>query len=244
MLFLIVDCAKLFQVGGSNLWPKTTNIEPLPPLLRRMPGRPKVYRRKHAYEAQDSKYPTKRAKVPRSNRCGKCKAAGHNKSSCKNVEVPIPTQPQRKSGRPKKDGIDKPIYQVEEYPEVVVAENTKQTSQAEAGKGFIRRTKMKAMSGGKTKCRERGTGPQAQTQESHVDVNVNEGQGLEDVFINIDDLFTNTPFVPYTVPDDDASEGGKGGIHEVDVQYTEHMGMDGLVESEDEDVEAVLQINE
>ena len=107
------------------------------PIVEKNPGRSKVNRRKHASEAQDIKYPTKRAKVPRSNRCGKCKAVGHNKSSCKNVAVSIPTQPQRKSGRPKKDGSDKPIYQVEEYPKVVVADNTEQASQAEAGNGEL-----------------------------------------------------------------------------------------------------------
>ncbi|KAL4569889.1 hypothetical protein LXL04_025535 [Taraxacum kok-saghyz] len=94
---------------------------------------------------------------------------------------------------------------------------------------------MKAMRGGKSKCRVRGTDTQAQTQESNNDVN--EGQGLEEMFINIEYLF-----VPYTVPDVDASEGGEAGIHEVDVQYTEHMGMDGVVESEDDDVEAVHQV--
>lgn len=38
-------------VGGSNMWQRTNFIKPLPPLVRRMPGRPKVYRRKHASES-------------------------------------------------------------------------------------------------------------------------------------------------------------------------------------------------
>ncbi|KAL4566141.1 hypothetical protein LXL04_030251 [Taraxacum kok-saghyz] len=73
-------------------------------------------------------------------------------------------------------------------------------------------------------------------------------QGCEDVFINcdelFDDLFSHKPYVPYTVPDDDASEGGEYGIHEVDVHFIEHMGKDRHVEAENEHVEAVQQVNE
>lgn len=62
----------ILPVGGSNMWQKIDFIKPLPPLVRRMPGRPKVNRRKHASESQDSNYPTQRAKIPRTVRCGKC----------------------------------------------------------------------------------------------------------------------------------------------------------------------------
>ncbi|CAH1423816.1 unnamed protein product [Lactuca virosa] len=33
-------------MNGSNMWPSTSFIPPLPPLKRKMPGRPKVNRRK------------------------------------------------------------------------------------------------------------------------------------------------------------------------------------------------------
>lgn len=48
----------IFLVGGCNMWQRTDFIKPLPPFLRRMLGRPKVTRRKHALESQDTKYPT------------------------------------------------------------------------------------------------------------------------------------------------------------------------------------------
>ncbi|CAI9298785.1 unnamed protein product [Lactuca saligna] len=91
-------------VGGSNLWPVTEFIKPLPPLVRRMPGRPKVNRVKHASELEDAKYPSQRLKVTRTVRCGKCQQLGHNKISCTNDEVPKPPVPKRKIGRPRKDG--------------------------------------------------------------------------------------------------------------------------------------------
>nr|KAJ0219824.1 hypothetical protein LSAT_V11C200062670 [Lactuca sativa] len=82
---------------------RTDFVKTLPPLVRRMPGRPKVNRRKHASESQDSKYPTQREKIPRTVGCGKCQHIGHNKSSWKNKEVP-------KFGRPRKDGIGQPYF--------------------------------------------------------------------------------------------------------------------------------------
>nr|KAJ0207099.1 hypothetical protein LSAT_V11C500295270 [Lactuca sativa] len=91
-------------VGGSNLWPRTEFIKPLLPPVRKMPGRPKLKRVKHASESQDAKHPSQRLKVPRTVRCGKCQQIGHNKISCTNDEVPNSPVPKRKIGRPRKDG--------------------------------------------------------------------------------------------------------------------------------------------
>nr|KAJ0196765.1 hypothetical protein LSAT_V11C700369240 [Lactuca sativa] len=55
-------------IGGSILWSMTDIIKPLPPLVRRMPGRPKLKRVKYASESQDAKYPSQRLKVPRTMR--------------------------------------------------------------------------------------------------------------------------------------------------------------------------------
>nr|KAJ0194361.1 hypothetical protein LSAT_V11C800425480 [Lactuca sativa] len=103
-------------VGGRNLWPMTEFIKPLPPLVRRMPGRPKVNRVKHASESEDAKYPSQRLKVTRIVRCGKCQQLGHNKISCKNDEVTKPPVPKRKIGRPRKDGGGQPIF--DQFPPV------------------------------------------------------------------------------------------------------------------------------
>nr|KAJ0196374.1 hypothetical protein LSAT_V11C700363940 [Lactuca sativa] len=88
-------------IGGSNLWPMTEFIKPLPPPARRMSGRPKVNRVKHASESED---------VTRTVRCGKCQQLGHNNISCTNAEVPKPPIPKRKIGRPRKDGGGQPIF--------------------------------------------------------------------------------------------------------------------------------------
>nr|KAJ0195375.1 hypothetical protein LSAT_V11C700387360 [Lactuca sativa] len=48
--FLKCYSANISPVNGSNLWPQTEYIKPLPPVSRRMPGRPKVNRRRHVSE--------------------------------------------------------------------------------------------------------------------------------------------------------------------------------------------------
>ncbi|XP_052626786.1 uncharacterized protein LOC111891964 [Lactuca sativa] len=48
--FLKCYSANISLVNGSNLWPQTEFIKPLPPVPRRMPGRPKVNRRRHVTE--------------------------------------------------------------------------------------------------------------------------------------------------------------------------------------------------
>nr|KAJ0184526.1 hypothetical protein LSAT_V11C900497540 [Lactuca sativa] len=103
-------------VGGSNLWPVTEFIKPLPLLVRRMPGRPKVNRVNHASESEDAKYPSQRLKVTRTVRYGKCQQIGHNKISCTNDEVPKPPVPKRKIGIPRKDGGGQTVF--DQFPPV------------------------------------------------------------------------------------------------------------------------------
>ncbi|CAH1447328.1 unnamed protein product [Lactuca virosa] len=102
--FIEIYKDNILPVNGSNMWPYTEYLKPLPPLVRRMPGRPKTKRRRHASECQDSKFPTQKAKVSRTVRCGKCRELGHNKLSCKNGEGLSDPVPKRKNGRPKGDG--------------------------------------------------------------------------------------------------------------------------------------------
>nr|KAJ0202631.1 hypothetical protein LSAT_V11C500273190 [Lactuca sativa] len=104
------DKYNIQPVGGSNLWPMTEFIKPLPPPVRRMPGRPKVNKVKHASKSEDAKYPSQRLKVTRTVRCGKCQQLGDNKISCTNDEVPKPPVPKRKIGRLRKDGGGQPIF--------------------------------------------------------------------------------------------------------------------------------------
>ena len=70
-------------MNGSNLWPATNFIPPLPPLKRRMPGRPTVKRRRDASERSASHT------IPRTGRkvtCSICKQHGHNKTTCPQAE--------------------------------------------------------------------------------------------------------------------------------------------------------------
>lgn len=102
--FMAAYTTNISPVNGSNLWAPTDYIKPLPPLTRRMPGRPKTKRRRHVSEVNDSKFPTVRARVCRTVRCSKCLQFGHNLKSCKNERVMKEYVPPRKPGRPRRGG--------------------------------------------------------------------------------------------------------------------------------------------
>jgi len=76
-------------------------LEALPPLARRMAGRPATMRITHPSK-KESKFSTSRMNVSRTVKCSKCLQYGHNKKSCTNEAMPtVPNQP-RKMGRPRK----------------------------------------------------------------------------------------------------------------------------------------------
>nr|GEW11749.1 multidrug resistance-associated protein 5 [Tanacetum cinerariifolium] len=83
-------------VGGSSMWPQTLEEPPLPPVLKKMPGRPRKLRIKHV---------TKRVNViTRSGRmmtCHNCWEKGHNKKGCNKEKQPKPTIEKRAPGRKK-----------------------------------------------------------------------------------------------------------------------------------------------
>lgn len=87
-------------LNGSSMWAKTPYTKPLPPMARRMPGRPKTKRRKHATE-DDSGYKRVRASGG-SIICRNCWEQGHNKRTCKNQTKPPPPKDNKKIGRPLK----------------------------------------------------------------------------------------------------------------------------------------------
>ncbi|CAH1417177.1 unnamed protein product [Lactuca virosa] len=77
--------------------PQTEFIKPLPPVSRRMPGRPKVNRRRHVSENDG------RVHTPRTVRCGKCFEYGHNQKGCKNATREPVAMPPKKKRRPRKE---------------------------------------------------------------------------------------------------------------------------------------------
>ncbi|CAH1413142.1 unnamed protein product [Lactuca virosa] len=78
-------------MNGSNMWPPTDFIPPLPPMKRSMPGRPKVNRRRDASE----KLPRHTvSKVGKKISCSVCKNVGHNKVTCPQAERPQVQKPE------------------------------------------------------------------------------------------------------------------------------------------------------
>ncbi|GJX00777.1 (R)-mandelonitrile lyase-like protein [Tanacetum coccineum] len=62
-------------------WPTTNYQKPLPPIARRMPGRPPTKRKRDASEGNDRNW-NRRSRVGRIIHCKKCGEEGHNRASC------------------------------------------------------------------------------------------------------------------------------------------------------------------
>ncbi|CAN1137101.1 hypothetical protein LINPERPRIM_LOCUS21255 [Linum perenne] len=71
-------------MDGHTLWPPSQYDPVLPPLVRKMPGRPKkkrVYTNDYLMK-RDKNDPTKMSKVGRVMTCTSCHKEGHNKRTC------------------------------------------------------------------------------------------------------------------------------------------------------------------
>ena len=81
---------------GMEQWDRSALPQPLPPPLRKMPGRPSKKKRKRAVgEDGEEKY-VRRTK--RQNCCSNCGQPGHYKTKCKNPAAP--PKPKKTGGRP------------------------------------------------------------------------------------------------------------------------------------------------
>lgn len=80
---------------GMKQWAKSDMHQPLPPLIKKKPGRPKLKKRKKEVGEDEEPRFVKRGKQP--NRCSNCKQPGHNKVKCKQPPV---VQESNKGGRP------------------------------------------------------------------------------------------------------------------------------------------------
>jgi hypothetical protein len=81
-------------VLGSLFWIRTNNDPPLPPIVRKMPGRPKKARVKAPDE--NNSQVSRRGKQMR---CSNCQTVGHNKTTCDKPSVPKPPIVRRPVGR-------------------------------------------------------------------------------------------------------------------------------------------------
>ncbi|GJT47579.1 calcium/proton exchanger [Tanacetum coccineum] len=77
----------------SNMWKRTSDVPPLPPLVRTMPGRPQKARIKALGETSSSHT----SRVGRTMTCTKCWQKGHNKAD----PIPKPTVEKKQPGRKK-----------------------------------------------------------------------------------------------------------------------------------------------
>ncbi|GJT22501.1 zinc finger, PMZ-type containing protein [Tanacetum coccineum] len=86
-------------VIGSKYWKNTNHVPPLPPLYRRMPGRPQKQRIKCPTETTNNTHSTQVSRVGRQMTCTNCWTKGHNKSTCKSETQPKPPTERKTAGR-------------------------------------------------------------------------------------------------------------------------------------------------
>nr|KAJ0192741.1 hypothetical protein LSAT_V11C800426100 [Lactuca sativa] len=70
---------RISPMNSSDMWPETNYTPPLPPINRRMPGRPTTKRKKSTTENIGTH---KVSKAGKKIRCSICKEIGHNKATC------------------------------------------------------------------------------------------------------------------------------------------------------------------
>ncbi|KAL4554042.1 hypothetical protein LXL04_039842 [Taraxacum kok-saghyz] len=79
--FLNTYSYSIQPMNGSTIWPNTTYTKILPPVSRRLPGRPKTKRKKGQFEKENDKK-QKTTRAGRTQRCSYCQAHGHKKHKC------------------------------------------------------------------------------------------------------------------------------------------------------------------
>ncbi|GKA13491.1 zinc finger, PMZ-type containing protein [Tanacetum coccineum] len=84
-------------VFGTNMWKRTNDVPPLPPIIRKMPGRPQKKRIPAPGETSGSQV----SRVGRTMTCKNCWEKGHNKASCKKDPQPKPEVEKKPPGRNK-----------------------------------------------------------------------------------------------------------------------------------------------
>ncbi|XP_057803697.1 uncharacterized protein LOC131019029 [Salvia miltiorrhiza] len=91
----------LEPLNGELLWPQCEGEKIKPPVVKKMPGRPKKNRVRDPLEV-DPKNPSRLRRKCLVMTCGNCGEQGHNTRSCKKEKVEKTTTEKGKRGRPKK----------------------------------------------------------------------------------------------------------------------------------------------
>ncbi|KAK3219493.1 hypothetical protein Dsin_013463 [Dipteronia sinensis] len=82
----------IYHIPDETQWPQVQHVEVLPPIEKKLPGRPKKNRKRGADE------PRKNTRNSR-NRCGNCGELGHNVRSCKAATVTSSNQTKGKGAQ-------------------------------------------------------------------------------------------------------------------------------------------------
>ncbi|KAH6761555.1 hypothetical protein C2S52_018988 [Perilla frutescens var. hirtella] len=94
----------LEPINGKTMWPEAVGDPVQPPLLRKMPGRPKKKRRRAADENEPTK--SKSARIfGIVITCKRCLQPGHNSRTCKNKPVEQVPREKVRRGRPSKKQV-------------------------------------------------------------------------------------------------------------------------------------------
>ncbi|KAK4383958.1 hypothetical protein Sango_3104300 [Sesamum angolense] len=96
----------IFGLNGPELWPKSINTPPLPPVYKGTVGRPQKMRRREPDEPPASSNPHRLIGVKRKNKCRSCGGNDHNSKSCKKRKQNTQEQGSQEASGPMRDGVD------------------------------------------------------------------------------------------------------------------------------------------
>ncbi|XP_057809117.1 uncharacterized protein LOC131023590 [Salvia miltiorrhiza] len=122
----------LEPLNGKKMWPDAEGYTVLPPHIRRMPGRPKLKRKRDSDEVNPNDT-NKLKKNGVTMTCRRCMQPGHNTRTCKNEPVEKQPRQDKKRGRPPK--VKKPSEQSIEKGTTSSAPKVKKPSEQSIEKG-------------------------------------------------------------------------------------------------------------
>ena len=105
-------------INGRSMWPEVSGDPIHPPPFKKMPGRPKISRKKSIDEIRtDPKDPTKLSRHGIRMKCTICNEYGHNKRGCHKKDNP----PQQSENPPHQQSEQPPPQQSELAPQQVLS---------------------------------------------------------------------------------------------------------------------------